>query len=56
MFELTRLENPPVHLPLGGPAYKRVGLKLDEFKKEIDAFEYLGKPTDYTAEELEAMK
>lgn len=52
MYELTKLENPPVHLPLGGPAYKRVGIKLEEFKAEVDKFEYLGKPTDYTEEEL----
>lgn len=47
MYELVQLENPPVHLPLGGPAYKRVGIRLQEFKEEIDAFEYLGKPTDF---------
>lgn len=47
MYDLTLLENPPVHLPLGGPAYKRVGIRLEEFKAEIDAFEYLGKPTDF---------
>lgn len=47
MFDLTKLENPPVHLPLGGPAYKRVGIRLEEFKAEIDQFEYLGKPTDF---------
>ncbi|MFK7952889.1 MAG: oxidoreductase [Ekhidna sp.] len=47
MYDLTLLENPPVHLPLGGPAYKRIGIRLQEFKEEIDAFEYLGKPTDF---------
>ncbi len=47
MFELTKLENPPVHLPLGGPAYKRVGIKLEEFKEELAQFEYLGRPTDF---------
>lgn len=55
MFELTKLENPPVHLPLGGPAYNRINIKLQEFKQEIDDFEYLGKPTDYTEEELKKM-
>ena len=53
MYELTRLENPPVHLPLGGPAYKRVNIKLQEMKEELDQFENLGRPTDYTTEELE---
>lgn len=47
MFELTRLDNPPVHLPLGGPAYKRVSLKLQELKEEVDQFEFLGRPTDF---------
>lgn len=56
MFELTKLENPPVHLPLGGPAYKRIGLKIEEFKEEVDAFEYLGKLTDFTEEELAEME
>ncbi len=56
MFELTKLENPPLHLPLGGPAYKRVGIKLAEFKEEVEKFEYLGKPTDYTEEELEKLE
>lgn len=56
MYELTTLENPPVHLPLGGPAYKRVGIRLEEFKEEVAMFEHIGKPTDYTQEELDQMK
>lgn len=55
MYEVTKLENPPVHLPLGGPAYKRVSIRLEEFKEEVEQFKYLGKPTDYTQEELDAM-
>ncbi|MEQ9007086.1 MAG: SDR family NAD(P)-dependent oxidoreductase, partial [Ekhidna sp.] len=55
MYEVTTLDEPPVHLPLGGPAYKRVGIRLQEFKEEIDKFESLGKPTDYTEEELAKM-
>ncbi len=55
MYELTKLENPPVHLPLGGPAYKRIQERLEEFKTEIGRFEYLGRPTDYTEEELNAL-
>ncbi|WP_421762711.1 oxidoreductase [Ekhidna sp.] len=53
MYEVTTLDEPPVHLPLGGPAYKRVGIRLQEFKEEVEKFEHLGKPTDYTEEELE---
>ncbi len=55
MYEVTTLDDPPVHLPLGGPAYKRVGIRLKEFKEEIDQFEHLGKPTDFTEEELQNM-
>ncbi len=56
MFDLVQLDHPPMHLPLGGPAYRRVRTKLQDFLKEIDAFEHLGLPTDYTAEELAAME
>ena len=55
MYEVTKLENPPVHLPLGGPAYQRIQIRLKEFKEEIDQFQYLGRPTDYTQEELDNM-
>ncbi len=55
MFDLVQLDNPPMHLPLGGPAYKRVRTKLQDFLKEIDDFEHLGFPTDYTEEELAEM-
>jgi len=47
MIDLTDLPHPPVHLPLGHVAYKRVNIRLTEFKEELDAFEYLGKPTDF---------
>ncbi|MEP1033419.1 oxidoreductase [Ekhidna sp.] len=55
MYEVTTLDNPPVHLPLGGPAYKRVGIRLQEFKEEVDKFRELGRPTDFTEEELAKM-
>lgn len=55
MYEVTKLKNPPVHLPLGGPAYQRIQIRLKEFKEEIDQFQYLGRPTDYTQEELDKM-
>ncbi|HAP62851.1 MAG TPA: short-chain dehydrogenase/reductase [Cytophagales bacterium] len=47
MYKVTTLENPPVHLPLGGPAYKRARIKFETILKEVDEFEWLGKPTDY---------
>ncbi len=56
MFNVVQLEHPPMHLPLGGPAYKRVRTKLQDFLTEIDEFESLGLPTDYTEEELAAME
>ena len=55
MFEVTTLDQPPVHLPLGGPAYKRVGIRLQEFKEEIEKYSDLGRPTDFTEEELQRM-
>ncbi|NQZ76500.1 MAG: SDR family NAD(P)-dependent oxidoreductase [Ekhidna sp.] len=56
MYEVTTIENPPVHLPLGGPAYKRVGIRLQEFGDEIAKFESLGRPTDFTEAELKKME
>jgi hypothetical protein len=41
-----------MHLPLGAPAYKRVRAKLADFGQELTKFEYIGLPTDYTAQEL----
>ena len=55
MYDVVQLENPPMHLPLGGPAYQRVRTKLQDFLRELDDFEYLGLPTDYTEEELAEM-
>ncbi|MEL6135675.1 MAG: oxidoreductase, partial [Bacteroidota bacterium] len=47
MYALTQLDEPPVHLPLGAWAYKGARMKMKEMLEEIDAFEYLGLPTDY---------
>lgn len=55
MIAITEVEEPPVHLPLGAPAYKRVSIRLQEFKDEIEAFRHIGHPTDYTEEELARM-
>lgn len=55
MYALTELENPPVHLPLGAPAYHRVRTKATTFLKEVDEFEHIGLPTDFTEEELAKM-
>ena len=55
MYDVVQLDNPPMHLPLGGPAYQRVRTKLQDFLRELDEFEHLGLPTDYTEEELAEM-
>jgi len=55
MIDLVELPNPPVHLLLGGPAYVAIQRKFDTFQREVKDFEYLGKPTDYTDDELKAM-
>ncbi len=47
MYALTELDNPPVHLPLGAVAYRRLREKLELLTKEVDEFESLGLPTDY---------
>ena len=55
MYDVVQLEHPPMHLPLGRPAYQRVRTKLADFQQELDQFEDLGLPTDYTEEELAGM-
>ena len=55
MYEVTKLEKPPLHLPLGFRAYDRARFKFNNFLKEMDEFESLGLPTDYTEEELKKM-
>ncbi len=47
MVALTRLENPPVHLPLGAIAYKRARQKFHSFLEELDQFQNVGLPTDF---------
>lgn len=47
MYALTELENPPIHLPLGAIAYRRLREKIQELTQEVDQYEYLGRPTDY---------
>jgi NAD(P)-dependent dehydrogenase (short-subunit alcohol dehydrogenase family) len=47
MYQLVRLPQPPVHLLLGGFAYKMVRDKFAAISQEIDDFAYLGEPTDF---------
>lgn len=55
MIDLVELENPPVHLLLGNPAHETQLKKLERFKNEILEFEYVGRPTDFTEDELKEM-
>lgn len=47
MYELTRLEQPPVHLPLGNMAFEAAIAKADSLKEEILGFEHVGRQTDF---------
>ncbi len=48
MIALVDLENPPVHLVLGGPAYSIQRKKIERWTEELDQFEKLGRETDFT--------
>ncbi len=56
MYAVTELTAPPLHLPLGGVAYKRARAKFKSLLKELDDFEHLGLPTDYSEEELKELE
>ena len=47
MFKLTRLTNPPVHLPIGNFAYEASLKHLENVSEEIRAFEHIGRRTDF---------
>lgn len=47
LYRLVRLDQPPVHLLLGAMAYRMARQKLQDLAQEIDAFAYLGEPTDF---------
>lgn len=48
MYALTKLDNPPVHLPLGNMAFEAAIDKAESLKKEILAFEHVGRRTDFS--------
>lgn len=50
MIDLVEMDEPPLHLLLGGPAYELISKKIERWKEEIAKYEYLGKPTDYPQE------
>ncbi|WP_369174374.1 oxidoreductase [Streptomyces sp. R28] len=43
----TRMENPPLRLPLGANAIDRIRERLQQRLREVDAVESLGRPTDF---------
>ncbi len=47
MYKISRLEKPPMHLPLGAPAYRRVAIKLADWAKETEEYKAIGYPTDF---------
>ena len=47
LYQLVRLPHPPVHLLLGGSAYRMARQKFQAMLKEIEDFAYLGEPTDF---------
>jgi len=47
LYQLVRLDEPPVHLLLGGPAYQLARQKFEGPLREFDEFAYLGEPTDF---------
>jgi len=51
MVALTRLAEPPLHLPLGAMAFQVAREHHHDFLRELDDFEALGKPTDFPRNE-----
>jgi NAD(P)-dependent dehydrogenase (short-subunit alcohol dehydrogenase family) len=47
MFDLVRMENPPLHLPLGKAAVKGALDKFTEIKKEIEQYAHIGNGADF---------
>jgi short-subunit dehydrogenase len=47
MIAVTEMDEPPLRLPLGAIAYELAYDQLDKVRAEIQAFESLGKPTDF---------
>jgi hypothetical protein len=47
LMELTRMENPPIHLVLGSDAIQIAQSKLKTLQSEISDFETLSTSTDY---------
>lgn len=48
MMRVVEEAEPPGRLALGGPAYDQIRKQLDSVRAELDQWEWLGKPTDYS--------
>lgn len=49
MFDLVRMDNPPLHLPLGKAAVKGALDKFTEIKQEIEQYAHIGNGADFPA-------
>jgi NAD(P)-dependent dehydrogenase (short-subunit alcohol dehydrogenase family) len=47
MFDLVRMENPPLHLPLGKIAVERALDKFTSIKQEIEQYAHIGNGADF---------
>ncbi len=56
IYKIAYLDNPPVHIPFGASAYEGARAKINQLAEEINAFEDIGLPTDYTNKELEQLQ
>ena len=47
MFDLVRMDNPPVHLPLGKAAVKGALAKFADITKEVEQYAHIGNGADF---------
>ena len=46
-LDLALSQNPPLHLPLGAAAYKRMQSKLDQWREEMAKYEAVSLGADF---------
>jgi hypothetical protein len=51
MYDVVRLENPPLHLPLGKAAVKGAREKVAALAKELEQYAQMGEDADFPAGE-----
>lgn len=47
MYDLVRMDNPPLHLPLGKMAVREALTKFTDLKTEIESFAHIGNAADF---------